>query len=196
MLLAFEGEARVTAWSGGMALLTGISEEAVLGQSATGEFLRAAFPVFSMSRWGELVRLTLCGEGVASEETGPLPGSAADGLRSLEIEHRRALEKRIQTSKMQALGERAGGIAHEIHHPLAIISGYVGEIADSAELECRPVTLSQVLLNLINNTCDALDAIAKGIIEMHCGTLSLEEPPKGFATAFCINLPKEQRNGL
>lgn len=40
--------------------------------------------------------------------------------RELEMERSRL----IQTSKMTALGEMAGGIAHEINNPLAIIKGY------------------------------------------------------------------------
>lgn len=45
------------------------------------------------------------------------------------LQHRKEVEaKLIYNSKMVSLGEMAGGIAHEINSPLAIISGYSGHI--------------------------------------------------------------------
>lgn len=52
--------------------------------------------------------------------------------RDLKIEHAKA----EHASKLASLGEMAGGIAHEINNPLAIIDGYVsklGRLTDSPE---------------------------------------------------------------
>lgn len=46
--------------------------------------------------------------------------------RTLQLDQQRA--KLISSSKFAALGEMAGGIAHEINNPLAVISGYAEQL--------------------------------------------------------------------
>jgi signal transduction histidine kinase len=153
--------------------------------------------------------------------------------------------RQLLTSRMAVLGEMAGGIAHEINNPLAIISGYAERlrrllsrgqlteeavnkvvnnieqtvdritfiikglksfardgdndpfvpnflskilkdtipfaeqklaknqiflrlepISDDIIIECRPVQISQVILNLINNACDAIQNLEDRWVEV------------------------------
>ena len=159
----------------------------------------------------------------------------------------RSLERIAHSSKMAALGEMAGGMAHEINNPLAIISALSSQLSElisdptveDAELrdiaqeiesttlriarivsglrsfsregaqdpfvltplrrlvddtlvlcarrmvyaeislqvedvdpglyvECRPTQLSQVLLNLLNNSYDAVSGLAERWIRLEC----------------------------
>ena len=158
-------------------------------------------------------------------------------LQNSHTELEDAQLKLINSAKMAALGTMAGGIAHEINNPLAIIIGHadilyklkevsetnikvrskkvldtafriakivkslksmsresegdpfvatpisiiieetleicsekaknsgikieVAEIPSTAIVECQPVQISQVILNLINNSCDAVDELAE-----------------------------------
>lgn len=78
-----------------------------------------------------------------------------------ELELERA--KFIQASKMSALGEMAGGIAHEINNPLAIISGRLSvlyEYADEGELD---TPLLKKNLEKIEKTLDRIRKIVVGL---------------------------------
>lgn len=163
-------------------------------------------------------------------------------LKELERQHTVIVDQQkmlVQSAQMSALGEMAGGVAHEINNPLAIIRGNTGMIAQvlkdlknprveksldiidnaivrikkivdgllrfcsgdaralvekcsiqsvvdhtkplvserfasaniqldfvdhvgNAIVECRPVEIAQVLINLLNNAFDAVNANRKG----------------------------------
>ncbi len=74
-----------------------------------------------------------------------------------------AQHKLIQSSKMSSLGEMAGGIAHEINNPLAIISGKAQQLLRSIEHD--KFHKEQFLLDLkkIESTVDRIARIIRGL---------------------------------
>ena len=72
-------------------------------------------------------------------------------------------KKLIQSSKMASLGEMAGGIAHEINNPLAIILGKISIIKKRISAgKLDPVELENHL-NSIENTANRITKIVKGL---------------------------------
>lgn len=222
----------------------------------------------ALSKWHENMKRALQGETIGQDEEYVLvapdvhlwlrwivqPWMHADGkiggviIMAENITHRKEAEMRIsQSSKLTALGEMAGGIAHEINNPLSIIKGYidllkrhssrqslkeeiliqyidkmdqtVGRISrivsgmrrfsressldekvpyslnkiidetldiclerinnngtaltvdyfpNDAIVSCRPVEISQVILNLINNSFQAINFDPHPWIKIHC----------------------------
>lgn len=173
--------------------------------------------------------------------------------KDMQIEIEQLRYRQMLTSRMAVLGEMAGGIAHEINNPLAIISGYAerlrrllsrGQLTEEAVnkvvtnieqtveritfiikglkafardgdndpflpnflskiikdtvpfaeqklaknqiflkqepvseeiiVECRPVQISQVILNLINNACDAIQSLEDRWVEVRVEDLENE----------------------
>ncbi len=80
------------------------------------------------------------------------------------ITERKQTEIRLsQSSKLSALGEMAGGIAHEINNPLCIIKGYVDLIKRfSTRNNMSPEVLEQYLLK-IDVTIDRISKIVGGM---------------------------------
>jgi two-component system NtrC family sensor kinase len=72
--------------------------------------------------------------------------------------------KLLQSSKMCALGEMAGGIAHEINNPLAIISGSVEQL--QRRLQADPINREEakVALARIQKTVTRIANIVKGLL--------------------------------
>jgi two-component system NtrC family sensor kinase len=79
------------------------------------------------------------------------------------IDHQR--EEIIHHSKMSALGEMAGGMAHEINNPLAIISGYSSRIAMLLENDETEERNARILTSLdgIGNGIDRITSIIRGL---------------------------------
>lgn len=76
-----------------------------------------------------------------------------------ELEEERI--KTLQTSKLAAIGEMAGGIAHEINNPLAIIHGYASNM--KTMIENNDLDSSKLLVNKIVNTTDRIAKIIKSL---------------------------------
>ena len=72
----------------------------------------------------------------------------------------------IQSSKFAALGEMAGGIAHEINNPLAIIGGLASQL--KMQVEDQRIDLESVLrvANKIEATVDRISKIVKGLRQL------------------------------
>ncbi len=69
----------------------------------------------------------------------------------------------VQTSKFASLGEMAGGIAHEINNPLAIIHGNAGAIKELAETPDPDLGLVRLLSERIENTTMRISKIIRGL---------------------------------
>lgn len=76
-----------------------------------------------------------------------------------ELEEERI--KTLQSSKLAAIGEMAGGIAHEINNPLAIIHGYASNM--KTMIENNDLDSSKQLVNKIFNTTDRIAKIVKSL---------------------------------
>ncbi len=81
-----------------------------------------------------------------------------------EVEHSRAIAE--HTSRLTALGEMAGGIAHELNNPLAIVQGRVQQLesllAENGWLNEKVV---QILAN-IGGTADRMKRILSGLLSL------------------------------
>lgn len=72
-------------------------------------------------------------------------------------------EKTIAASKMSSLGEMAGGIAHEINNPLAIIMGKIELI--KVKIQSQKITHDQLTQEItkIHVTCQRIERIVRGL---------------------------------
>ena len=79
-----------------------------------------------------------------------------------EIEHQQV--QLLNASKLSSLGEMAGGIAHEINNPLAIINAAAARIQrfhkPDPNRDDDPIAHS---VNLVENTVDRISKIVKGL---------------------------------
>lgn len=78
-----------------------------------------------------------------------------------QLEHERA--RQIGASRLASLGEMAGGVAHEINNPLAIISGYAGRLKDILSQEPIAKERALEIVQRIDNTTNRIATIVKGL---------------------------------
>lgn len=76
-----------------------------------------------------------------------------------ELEEERI--KTLQSSKLAALGEMAGGIAHEINNPLAIIHGYASNM--KTMIENNDIETSKGFVDKIVSTTERIATIVKSL---------------------------------
>lgn len=69
----------------------------------------------------------------------------------------------LQSAKWSSLGEMAGGIAHEINNPLAIITLKASQMKDSLETGNLDTARFQLDLTKIQNTVDRIAKIIRGL---------------------------------
>lgn len=83
---------------------------------------------------------------------------------NLEAELRQARAAQVSSARMAALGEMAGGVAHEINNPLTIIQVKTSIIAKTLEKSENPPD-PRILESLakIDETCERISKIVKGL---------------------------------
>lgn len=87
----------------------------------------------------------------------------ATSLREAQSDLRKQQEILIATSRLSSLGEMAGGIAHEINNPLAVISMRVEQIKESCE-QCDGISpLAIESCQIIIDTCDRIAKIISSL---------------------------------
>jgi PAS domain S-box-containing protein len=79
--------------------------------------------------------------------------------RTRELDRERA--KLISASKFAALGEMAGGIAHEINNPLAVIGGLADQLHTMSEN--LPAELQQEMIGSIRSAVTRISKIVSGL---------------------------------
>jgi PAS domain S-box-containing protein len=71
--------------------------------------------------------------------------------------------RQISASRLASLGEMAGGIAHEINNPLAIISGYTARLTDVLTSEPFARDRAQEIVRRVDATTNRIATIIKGL---------------------------------
>lgn len=84
-------------------------------------------------------------------------------LKTLQIEADNQKAKSIQSSKLAALGEMAGGIAHEINNPLTIIAGSTALLRKYQETDSLSPKVLLKSLDSIESTLGRIDKIIRGL---------------------------------
>lgn len=94
---------------------------------------------------------------------GPKGEAQYMAIRFDITEKKNAIKKLLESSKMSSLGEMAGGIAHEINNPLAIIHGKASAMRRRFTRGLIDVEKSNEDLNKIEATVERISKIIKGL---------------------------------
>lgn len=116
------------------------------------------------------------GSGQRTILTKKTPLKGRDGKPALvgiirDITDRKQMERDLQderarqvsSARLASLGEMAGGVAHEINNPLAIISGYAGRLKDVLSTEPLARERAIEITQKIDNTANRIATIVKGL---------------------------------
>ena len=88
---------------------------------------------------------------------------ALSELRNAHVELQQKQGELIQSSKMASLGEMAGGLAHEINSPLAIIKGKAQQTLNLLEIGQATPDFLQRSFKVIDSTVDRIAVIIQGL---------------------------------
>lgn len=83
-----------------------------------------------------------------------------EGLESLVLQQS---QKLIYSTKMSSLGEMAGGIAHEVNNPLAIISLHTQKLKEKVESGVLDKEVIVETLDKVQKTCVRINQIIRGL---------------------------------
>jgi signal transduction histidine kinase len=120
-------------------------------------------------------------------------------IKKIENEKNELYQKLIQSSKMIALGEMAGGIAHEINNPLSIINmnaNFAKDLLDDYDMDKEKL---QNFISIILSTTNRIEKIITGL-----QFFSQERPKDPFVltsinsiiddtTSFCLEKIKSKK---
>ncbi|GEM_PF-1184900 len=157
-----------------------------LGTPVIGLNIGAAYPIFvRRDEWNEKFQKVLEGEVVTRDEEFiefekenryvwvrwefrpwfKTNGEVGGVLVLVEnITRRKEAEMKLtQSSKLSALGEMAGGIAHEINNPLSIIRGYVDLIQKNIQRGINNVDTMGAHVEKIGKTVERISKIVNGM---------------------------------
>lgn len=84
-------------------------------------------------------------------------------LKTLQLEAELQKAKSIHSSKLAALGEMAGGIAHEINNPLTIIAGNTAMLKKYHEMNALTPEVLFKSLTSIESTLARIEKIVRGL---------------------------------
>jgi two-component system sensor histidine kinase DctS len=107
-------------------------------------------------------------------------------IKKIEKERNEMYQKLIQSSKMVALGEMAGGMAHEINNPLSIIKMNATFASDNLKKDNFDRTKIEKNINLILSTSDRIEKIVAGLLYF-----SQESPSSNFVSTSIASIIQE-----
>jgi C4-dicarboxylate-specific signal transduction histidine kinase len=84
-------------------------------------------------------------------------------LKNKKTQTELAQAKLASSAKLSSLGEMAGGIAHEINNPMAIISGRLGQIKKAIENQPPRIEEALVFIQKSNDTVKRVTDIVSGL---------------------------------
>jgi PAS domain S-box-containing protein len=120
---------------------------------------------FRILRPDGTMRYITSAQGPVLDEKGQVSRIVGIGM---DISERKRLEEKLATSaRLSALGTMAGGVAHEVNNPLAIIHASAGDLLDTIR-EQRSITAEEVTHNAkrIQQTADRIAAMVKTLLRI------------------------------
>jgi PAS domain S-box-containing protein len=120
---------------------------------------------FRILRPDGTTRYITSAQGPVLDEKGQVSRIVGIGM---DVTERKRLEQKLATSaRLSALGTMAGGVAHEVNNPLAIIHASAGDLLDTIR-EQRSITAEEVTHNAkrIQQTADRIAAMVKTLLRI------------------------------
>ncbi len=152
----------VVRWVAVLLLLTGAAVFLLVDRMVVTPLRKISYQASQIQDFSGSQRITV----QSNDELKSLVVSVNNMLDTLQVKAQTVKEQQlqlIQSAKMASLGEMAGGVAHEINNPLAVISGYASII----ETQCQAPEFDRNLVlkhaAFIQKSVDRIGRIVKGL---------------------------------